>query len=196
MAGSILPAVGTGLREGEMLALEWTDLNLEERTVDVSKSLSLTKTNWLKPGPPKNNASNAKVPLPEIVVEALKKHRTSQLAWAVKQGPKFKNKTPDGHPIYVFASTKGTHTWPRNFNRKYYDVIATAKIPHIKLHSLRHTFATKLIEEGEDIRVVQALLRHSDIRTTGNVYAHVTSKTKKRATNRIDNVLRRKQSET
>lgn len=91
----------------------------------------------------------------------------------------------------VFPSTVGTFTSPRNFQRKFYDILVNAKIEHINLHGLRHTFATRLIEEGEDIRVVRALLRHADIKTTATVYAHVTAKAKKKAPNRMDNVLRR-----
>jgi integrase len=189
--------LGTGLREGEALALKWPDLHLEkegEEYVDVSKSLSVTKAEGLKEKSPKNKASNGQVPLPKMAVEALKQHKKSQLALAMKRGPKFQNKTPDGHPIYVFASKAGTHTWPRNLARKYYEVLDNAGIPRIKLHSLRHTFATKLIEEGEDIRVVQELLRHADIRTTGNIYSHVTPKTKKRASNKMEDILRRKKT--
>lgn len=189
-AGMLL-LIGTGLREGEMLALEWTDMDLEEGFVDISKTLSTTKTNGLEVNPPKNDASNGRVPLPQVVVDALKKHKISQLVWALKQGSKFMNKTEDGRPIYVFASEKGTYTWPRNFHRKYSETLKKAGIPHIKLHSLRHTFATKLIEEGEDIRVVQELLRHANIKTTASIYAHVTPKAQKKAANKMDSFLRR-----
>lgn len=192
-AGMLL-LVGTGLRIGEMLALEWSDIDLEEGFANISKTLSTTKTKGLEVNPPKTDSSNGRVPLPQIVIEALKKHKTSQLAWALKQGPKFKNKTKDGRPIYAFASTRGTYTWPRNFRRKYDEVLLKAGIQHIKLHSLRHTFATRLLEEGEDIRVIQELLRHANIKTTANIYSHVTPKTKKKAANKMDNLLRRKLS--
>ena len=92
----------------------------------------------------------------------------------------------------VFPSTVGTIITPRNFQRKFYSILEKAGIEHINLHSLRHTFATRLIEEGEDIRVVQALLRHADIKTTAKIYAHVTPKAKKKAANKINNVLRRR----
>jgi integrase len=91
----------------------------------------------------------------------------------------------------AFPSDVGTLMSPRNFQRKFYGVLVKAKIEHINLHGLRHTFATRLIEEGEDIRIVQALLRHGDIKTTGNIYGHVTPKAKRKAANKMDNVLRR-----
>jgi integrase len=185
--------LGTGLREGEAGALDWPDVDLEkDYEIDVNKTLTYTKEKGLDIGPPKKEASYGKVPLPEIAIETLKKHRISQLEWALKKGQKFQNKTPDGHPIHVFASLTGTYLWPQNMRKKFNQMLTKAGIPHVTLHSLRHTFATKLIEEGEDIRVVQALMRHGDIRTTAKTYADVTPKAMKRGSNRMNNVLQRK----
>ena len=188
--------LGTGMREGEVLSLEWSDIDLETGIIKISKTLSTTKTNGLEVNPPKTDSSATEVPIPDVAIEALKKHKISQLAWALKQGDKFKNKTKDGRPIYAFASNRGTYTWPRNFRRKYDEVITKAGIEHIKLHSLRHTFATRLLEQGEDIRVVQELLRHSNIKTTASIYAHVTPKIKKKAAHKMDSLLRRNNSST
>jgi integrase len=188
--------LGTGLREGELLSLDWDDIDLEAGTINITKTLSMTKTNGLEVNPPKTESSIAKVPIPQVVVEALKKHKASQLVWALKQGDQFKNKTKDGHPIHAFASNRGTYTFPRNFRRKYDEIIDAAKIDPIKLHSLRHTFATRLLEEGEDIRIVQELLRHSNIKTTASIYAHVTPKVKKRAANKMNNLLQKRNTTT
>ncbi|MGB9860532.1 MAG: tyrosine-type recombinase/integrase, partial [Moorellaceae bacterium] len=62
---------------------------------------------------------------------------------------------------------------PWNFNRKFYELRKKAGIEHINLHALRHTFATRLLEVGENIKVVQELLGHSKISTTADIYSHI-----------------------
>ncbi len=240
--------IGTGLRIGELLALTWDDVNLEEGTIFVRSTVSRTKAKGLVINDPKSESSEASIPIPEVVLDALKKHKKSQIEIALSQGKRYRVK-PDNnklmksiyeeHPrleeypcnpkkckcpeekatmLYkddmrkiircelcgrewqyplknlknlVFPSTVGTIITPRNFQRKFYSILEKAGIEHINLHGLRNTFATRLIEEGEDIRVVQALLRHADIKTTAKIYAHVTPKAKKKAANKINNVLRR-----
>lgn len=242
---AFLTLLGTGLRIGELLALEWDDVNLEEGTIFVRSTISRTKAKGLDVHDPKTESSKAIIPIPAIVLDALKKHKRSQAEIALSQGKRYRVKADhnklmqavyekyprlDSYPInpkdckcpedkatviykderrkiyrcelcgrewqhhsrnLVFPSDVGTFISPRNFQRKFYGILAKANIEHINLHGLRHTFATRLIEEGEDIRVVQALLRHADIKTTGNIYGHVTPKAKKKAANRIDNILRR-----
>lgn len=62
-------------------------------------------------------------------------------------------------------------------------------MPYRKLHALRHTCATLLIEDGEELKVVQELLRHQSISTTANIYVHVLDKMKKKADERFDRIL-------
>jgi integrase len=80
---------------------------------------------------------------------------------------------------------------PRNFQRKHDAMIKQAEVSHVSVHGLRHTFATRLLEQGENIKVVQELLRHSDIKTTGNIYSHVSATVKKKAAQKMDSLLRK-----
>ncbi|MGI6553837.1 MAG: tyrosine-type recombinase/integrase [Bacillota bacterium] len=93
----------------------------------------------------------------------------------------------------VFCTDVGTYMSPRNFQRKYYTLRDRAGISNeVNLHGLRHTFATRLLEEGENLKTVQELLRHADIKTTANIYSHVTPKTKQKAAHKMDNLLNKK----
>ncbi|WP_372503604.1 tyrosine-type recombinase/integrase [Acididesulfobacillus acetoxydans] len=91
---------------------------------------------------------------------------------------------------YVFATATGGCVEYRNFYRSFQACLKKCGIPPVKLYSLRHTFATRLLEDGEDIRVIQELLGHTDIRTT-NIYTHVTKKTKQQAAAKMDIHLRK-----
>lgn len=181
---AFLTLLGTGLRIGELLALEWDDVDLDGGIVSISKSLSRTKEEGLMVNLPKTEASAALVPLPEVVVQALRKHKASQAAWIIKKGARYQNRK------LVFASDVGTYMSPRNFQRKHYELLGDAEVEHLNLHGLRHTFATRLLEQGENLRVVQELLRHADIKTTGNIYSHVGIKVKKQAAQTMDSLLK------
>lgn len=172
--------IGTGLRIGELLALEWTDFDPDAAIISVSKTLSRTKSKGLIVEAPKTEASEALVPVPQFVVSLLLKHKTRQDAWIKKQGTNYTNNN------LIFPSLKGAYMSPRNFQRKHYAVLKKADAQHINLHGLRHTFATALLELGESLKTIQELLRHSDISTTGNIYAHVTARLRKRSATKMD----------
>jgi integrase len=182
---AFLTLLGTGLRIGELLALEWDDIDFEAETIRVNKTLSFTKAKGLVVNEPKTEASSSLVPIPPSVLEALKKHRASQAAIILHMGEKYENRK------LVFGTDVGTYMYPRNFARKFYSLLDRAGIERVGVHTLRHTFATRLLEEGESLRVMQELLRHADIATTANIYSHVTTKTKKKAARKMDRLLQR-----
>jgi integrase len=183
-----LTLLGTGLRIGELLALEWNDIDLENGIIHVRKTLSRTKSKGLVVNEPKTEASVGSVPVPQLALQAIKRHKTSQTVVMLRLGQAYRNRK------LAFPTDKGTYLIPRNVQRKYYALLQKAKIPHIKLHGLRHTFATRLLEQGEDLRTIQELLRHADFKTTAMIYAHVTPKVKRRAANKMDSLLRRETS--
>jgi len=184
---AFLCLLGTGLRMGELLALRWEDIDFDNKLLYVRQALVRTKEKGLYFDEPKTEKSKRVVPLPDEVVAALKNHRIQQLQLRLAVGQEYKN------PDLVFATSVGTPIYPRNFTRKFYELRKKAGIPDdINLHALRHTYATRLLEQGENLKTVQELLGHTDISTTANTYSHVSVEVKQKAAAKMDKLLSKK----
>ncbi|KJS23116.1 MAG: hypothetical protein VR72_02810 [Clostridiaceae bacterium BRH_c20a] len=183
---AFLTLLGTGLRRGELLGQREQDINLDEGYTEIKQALAITKEKGLILDEPKTKSSKGKIPLPEIVVNALRKHLTRQ-----KQLEKwFADKYNNEHKL-LFCTDYGTPINPRNFSRKFNQLRKKAGIPkEITLHGLRHTFATRLLELGENQRIIQELLRHSKGDTT-EIYTHVSMDVKKAAAEKINQLLKK-----
>lgn len=184
---AFLCLLGTGLRMGELLALRWQDVDLDKQILHVRQALVRTKEKGVYFDEPKTEKSKRAIPIPGEVVEALKKHRIQQFQLRLAVGEKYQN-----HDL-VFATSVGTPIYPRYFTRKFYKLRDKAGIPKdINLHALRHTYATRLLEQGENLKTVQELLGHTDISTTANTYSHVSIEVKQKAAAKMDKLLSKK----
>lgn len=180
---AFLCSLGTGLREGEILGLRWQDVDIESATIVVNQALARTKSKGLIFDKPKTEESVRSIPLPADVLEAIKKHRVREIQKNLAMGKQLKEKD------LVFCTYKGTPIAPRNFQRKFSKVKEKAKIPDdVNLHALRHTYATRLLEQGADLPSVQELLGHADISTT-RIYTHVSQEHKRKAVDRLNGLL-------
>lgn len=184
----ILMAIGTGLRQGELLALKWSDLGPNYSELTVNKTIKKVKIikddETFKKDTiiqtPKSQYSNRTIPIPSGLVPILKEHETKQKRDKVKAGPSYIDKD------FIFATEMGTPIDAKNLFKSYKSLLAKAKIPHRKFHSLRHTYATKLFEAGVPLKTVQMLLGHSDISITANIYTHVIPKEKTDAAEKLN----------
>ncbi|WP_034438591.1 tyrosine-type recombinase/integrase [Clostridium ihumii] len=181
--------LGTGLRQGELLALEWSDINFKDNTVSVDKSIKLVyivgkdkkrKSSILKQTP-KTKSSIRTIPVPSIIMENLKTYKDNQ--------QKIKNELYEDKNI-VFANTTGSYLDSRYLSKRYAKLLKDANIPHKKFHALRHTYATRLFEADIPIKTVQVLMGHSDIKTTMNIYTHVMPEQKIKAVEKINNLFK------
>jgi integrase len=152
-------AVGicTGMRQGEVLGLRWRDVRLKDpATVTVNQVLARLAREWVFKAP-KSRKGYRTIPLPKIAVTALRTYRDGQEVTDIK-GLMF---TINGRPVHG-----------REDRRDWAALLADLGLPHYRVHDLRHAYATMLLEEGHDPRVVQDLMGWSSA-AMAEVYQHV-----------------------
>lgn len=175
--------LGTGLRRGELLALRWKDIDLDEGTLTVNQTLNRVakakddKKTQLIFQAPKTEKSKRVIKLKENIIKILKEH---QLATGSRDKPE----------RLVFCGKDGTPLDPRAFTKRYETLLEKAKIPRISFHALRHTVAVLLIQAGEKVKNVQELLGHEKYSTTMDIYAdYIPEEEKEKTAERIDSLL-------
>jgi len=170
------------VRRGELLALAWPDVDLEEgrlairRTVEESSAGVAFKE-------PKTARGARTIDLPAITVEALREHRKAQCKTRLRVGSGF-----NSHDL-VFPGADGEPWWPSNFARASRQVIKKAGL-ECRIHDLRHTHATMLLRQGVHPKVVQERLGHASIGITLDTYSHVMPGMQEEAAEKIDAGLR------
>ncbi|KXA12068.1 tyrosine-type recombinase/integrase [Clostridium perfringens] len=181
-------ALGTGLRLGEILALRWTDINLKEKYININKALKSTyiidnKGNrefTVIEQPPKTKNSIRTVPLNNNLIDLLLEHRKKQMI-----------ERDSNIDIYfdnnlVFSTPQGNYLSESNVRKSFKRILKKCNLNDFRFHDLRHTFATRLFENGIPPKTVQSLLGHSNISTTLNIYTHVMKDTKDKAIDKLN----------
>jgi integrase len=175
-------ALHCGLREGEMLGLKWTDVDLEAGTLQVRRTLSEARTGY-RFEPPKNGKGRS-VRLTARAVEALRHHLERQLEEIERLGDLYRDQG------LVFPSQVGTPMNAKNLiARSFKPLLKHSGLPDIRFHDLRHTFATLMLQNGEHPKVVQEMLGHASIAITLDTYSHVLPNMQQDAVNRLGALL-------
>jgi integrase len=161
-------AITSGLRQGELLALKWEDVDLEgaNPTLEVRRSLSETRGRRSFVTPKSGRGRHLR--LSRLAVSVLRAHRKRQLEERVKKAGLWED-----HGL-IFPSEVGTPMSGRNLYRAFKIRVKRASLPQtLRFHDLRHTCATLLLRQGINPKFVQELLGHADISLTLNTYSHV-----------------------
>lgn len=172
----ILLSLTLGIRIGELCALKWDDIDLDNETININKTIQRIYTKDFKKIKTKILISNPK---------SLNSNRIIPLnADLINLFCKLKN-----HNNYYFLTGNENYIEPRNYRNYFNKVLEDLNIKHYKFHTLRHTFATNCIELGFDYKVVSEILGHSNINTTLNIYVHPKLSLKKECIKSIyDNI--------
>jgi len=179
-----LVALGVGLRQGEILGLRWSDVDLEGGTLTVRHALARIEGRLVLVEP-KSATSRRVVPLPAFVRDALVAHRDRQAQEPLPLRPA----VPDPFADLVFVTTHGTPLDGITITRRFQRLLASAGLPHQRFHDLRHACATLLLAQGVPARVVMETLGHSEISLTLNTYSHVMPSVGREAAERMDQLL-------
>jgi integrase len=171
---AFLLAATSGLRRGELLGLRWSDVNLERGRAAVRQTVLAVRdvdadkgTRRAVFGTPKTARGLRTVPLPAQTVAALRVHRKRQLAERLKVGPDFVD-----HDL-VFCEPDGRPHHPDRFAKRFMVRARHARVPVIRFHDLRHTYATLALQAGVHPKVVSDMLGHANIGITLDTYSHV-----------------------
>ncbi len=178
-------AVTSGLRPGELLALTWEDVNLEAGTLSVRHSVSEDENGPIIREETKTSGGRRLELLP-VAVEALKKHRVLQSKERLRYSGLWRDLG------LVFPSTTGTIMRRNNLHhRSYKPLLKRAGLPDIRLYDLRHTFATLMFENREQLKLVSEMLGHASVKQTADTYSHVSPTMHREAAMRLNDFLSR-----
>lgn len=176
-------ALSTGMRQGELLALRWRDVDLDRGSAQVRGTLQRTKGGFVV-AEPKTAQSRRQVLLSTACASALRRHRAQQAQERLQLGPAWLDAD------LVFTNGIGGYLEERNVvRRSFQPILAEAGLPRIRFHDLRHTAATLLLGEGVHPKVVSDMLGHSQISITLDLYSHVTPTMQRAATDAMDAIL-------
>ena len=169
-------AVGAGMRQGELLGLQWDDLDLKTGTLSVRRSVR-QKNGTCTVDEPKTAKGRRLVELPGVAVEALQAHRVAALA-AGRIGHR-----------WVFCDDQGEIVGRHHIRRVFERILKAAGLPVIRFHDLRHTSASLMLATGAHPKVVQERLGHSTIAITMDTYSHVMPGLQRESADKLDGVL-------
>ena len=178
--------VVTGCRRGEIAGLKWDHVDLDHGRLEISVNLCYSKERGIYETTTKTDAARF-VNIPSETVALLRHYRATQARLQLANGDRWHSTgylfTQDnGEPMNPTSIT----AWLNKFSKKH-------GLPHINPHAFRHSVASILIANGTDIVTVSKQLGHSQVSTTGDVYAHIIEEAKAQATECIaDIMLRRK----
>lgn len=185
-----ITALNTGMRQGELLALTWEDINFDDNTIRVNKTIKYT-SDVSKEGrgkahiivqTPKSETSNRTLSIPDLLSKRLKKYQLQQKELKLKMANLYEDND------LVFCNMFGKYLDSSNVRKRFKKVLSDNEMKDKKFHDLRHTYATRLFELKEEPKIVQELLGHSNISITLDTYTHVLDSLKKKAASKLNDL--------
>lgn len=160
-------AITTGMRRGELIGLRWNDINFEDQSLSIHRTVDRISGYGYVESEPKTARSRRRIMLPSFVVLALQEQRTRQADARLKANEAWQEND------LVFSNNHGGFLHPTHMYIAFQKLLKDAGLPPMRFHDLRHSAATILVAMGINIKIVQELLGHSSAALTLNVYGHV-----------------------
>lgn len=176
---AILVCLFTGIRIGEVCALQWEDISLSEQTIHIHQTMQRVQNKGMAGvqqktrivvTTPKSACSIRTIPIPEALIESILQHKTS----------------PTG---YFLTNSRLDYIEPRVLQGRFKQVLKHCAIDSANYHALRHTFATRCIELGFDVKTLSEILGHASVNITMNRYVHPSMELKKENMSRLSNLI-------
>lgn len=173
----ILICLYTGIRIGEICALQWGDISFEEQYLHIHRTMQRLQTEKgeqktiILISAPKSDCSIRRVPIPDVLIPTLKKCRQAADA-------------------YVLTGRTTEYMEPRTLQNRFKTVIRQCEIEYANFHALRHTFATRCVELGFDMKSLSEILGHASVNITLNRYVHPSMELKQKNMNMLSELLR------
>lgn len=196
--------LGTGCRIGEALGLRWEDLDYENRVISINHSLVYypvgdSRTSVQHISKPKTKAGERTIPMLDSVKDAF------EMLWEEQQENGWNDVEIDGMHGFIFCNRFGNVPNPQSVNRAIKRIVAdynaseevnakkehreAVMLPDFSAHHLRHTFCTRLCEQETNLKVIQSIMGHKDIKTTMDIYAEATEEKKQESFERLATTL-------
>ncbi len=164
----------TGIRLGELLALTWDDIDFDKRLLRVNKTVYTISKNGKNEAyidKPKTKQSNRIIPLPKQLIILLKKNKKESIS------------------NYIIATKTGGIVQNRSYQKAFKSLLRKCDISYKNFHSLRHTFATRALELGMDVKILSEILGHKNSVVTLNRYSHSLPEHKAEFVNKVGKLL-------
>lgn len=174
--------LNTGLRMGELLGLQKSDIDLTERVINIRRNAQVVKN---------RNSDGSRSTGRRVVLSTTKTYSGRRCISLNKSAYEAIQRLCKAHPEseYVVCGIKGNQVTHERFERSFYRILQNCNIEQTGVHSLRHTFASMLFANGTDIKTISTLLGHASVKITMDTYVHLIQDTGKQAVNQLDEIL-------
>ncbi len=180
---AIILTVFTGVRLGELMGLEWQDVDLKNGIISINRSSQYLSDMGVFTKTPKTESSVREIAIPEFIISLLEEYKL----WYEEQKSIYGELWTNSDRLFVQADGKPMH--PSSISKWFVRYVSTLGLPVINFHGLRHTNASLLVAQNVDIAVISARLGHAQISTTLDFYVHPLLSHNRKAGYALENLL-------